>query len=176
MISKSERTELRSMVRGQFRVLRAEVEQREAEVLADADQQIADKYASEDHAYERAAFLANEAVLEANRRVNDILREHLESHIEYQYVQLHFPRQPQKRRLDLRGAAVSKIRAQVKSALLILDRQEADLLRQLAIGALESEEAHAFLTAIPTVGQLVPLARLSALEASLGPDRPVGGS
>lgn len=171
MISKTERVELRSIVRQQFKVLRAEVEQREAEVLADADQQIADKFSSQDEAYERAAFLANEVVSEANRRVNDIYREQLGvGHTEYAYVDFRLPRKPEKRRLDLRGVAVSKIRAQVKGASLQLDRQEADLLQQLAIGALESEEAHAFLGSIPSVGQLVPRARLAELEASLGPD------
>jgi hypothetical protein len=44
MISKAERTELRSVVRQQFKVLAAEVQQRRAELVADADRQITARY------------------------------------------------------------------------------------------------------------------------------------
>ena len=57
MITKTERTELRGIVRQQFRVLRAEVDQREAEVIADAEEQINGKYADEDAAWAEAARL-----------------------------------------------------------------------------------------------------------------------
>lgn len=58
----------------------------------------------------------------------------------------------------------------MRAALLRLSRQEADLLSELAIGVLESAEARAFLGAIPTVGELVPAARLAQLEAQFGAD------
>jgi hypothetical protein len=62
---------------------------------------------------------------------------------------------------------VAAIEAQIEGALMRLDREEADLLRTLAIGAIESEEARNFLSAIPTVAELVPASRLAELEASL---------
>lgn len=171
MITKAERTELRSIVRQQFKVLRAEIEQRELEVVADAEQQISERYTDQDQAWANAAHLAHEVVMEANRRVNDIYREHVgDTHLESLYIGARFPVQPNRRRSELRSVAVSKIRAQVKAAQLLLDRQEADLLRTLGVGALETEEAHAFLAGIPTVGQLVPAARLAELEASLSED------
>lgn len=44
------------------------------------------------------------------------------------------------------------------------------MLRTLAVGAIESEEARAFLAAIPSVSELVPAARLAELEASMTDD------
>lgn len=171
MITKTERNELRSIVRQQFKVLRAEVHQRTAELIADLDEQIADRYKDEDEAWGVAVTKANEAALEANRAINDIFRDLLgPSHGDRVFVQAVVPRQPRDHRALLVRTGMAHLTAQGRAAILRLDREEADLLRKLAIGALESEEAHAFLGAIPTVGQLVSSARLAELEASLGPD------
>lgn len=45
--------------------------------------------------------------------------------------------------------------------------EEADLLRSLAVGVVESDEARQFLTDIPTVAQLVPSTRLLEIEQGL---------
>lgn len=74
-ITKAERTELRSIVRQQFKVLRHEVEQRGVELLADLAGEIQDRYNDEDEAWGVASHKTQEAVLEANRAVNDIYRE-----------------------------------------------------------------------------------------------------
>lgn len=166
-ITKGERTELKSIVRNQFKVLRAEVEQREAELMAEVDDQISERFSDEDKAWSDAATLVNEVILEANRRLNDIYRGLLgDKHVERMYARGSMPDRPSQKRMDLRLQAKQKLVAQVQAAQLRLQRQEADLLRTLAVGALESAEAHAFLTAIPTVSELVPAARLAELEAS----------
>lgn len=167
-ITKAERTELRSIVRQQFKVLRHEVEQRGVELLADLAGEIQDRYNDEDEAWGVASHKTQEAVLEANRAVNDIYRELLgDRHVERMYVGAQVPQQPTKHRMWLHREGQKRVEASVKAALLQLDRQEADLLRNLAIGALESDEARAFLTTIPAVGELVPAARLAELEAAL---------
>ena len=74
-------------------------------------------------------------------------------------------------RFALTNALNTGLDAQARGALLTLERQEADLLRQLALGALESEEARAFLASIPTVGELVPASRLAEIEAAFDEDR-----
>jgi hypothetical protein len=168
MITKAERTELRSIVRNQFRVLRAEITQRQRELAADIDEQIAQRYATDDKAWADAAHLAQEAVLEANRRVNDAYRDLIgDRHVERHYVAWQMPQKPARERIVLRSEALSRLMATVSAAELRLARQEADLLRNLAVGALETEEARAFLSAIPTVSELVPAARLAELEADL---------
>lgn len=169
MITKAERTELRSIVRQQFKVLRGEVEQRGLELLAELLGQVNAKYADEDSAWGGAAHKAHEAVLEANRAVNDIYRELLgDKHIEEMFVGSRLPTQPYRHRRLLESEGKKRMEANVAAALLRLSRDEADLLRNLAVGALESDEARAFLTSIPTVGELVPVARLAELEAAFG--------
>jgi hypothetical protein len=69
--------------------------------------------------------------------------------------------------MALRREANADLSAKVKAALLKLDRDEADLLRNLSMEAIESEEARSFLSRIPSVGELVPAARLVELEASI---------
>lgn len=171
MITKAERAELRSIVKQQFKVLRSEVVQRQAEMMADLEGQIGDRYADEDKAWSDAAHLAHEAVMEANRKVNDAFRDLTgEAHVERMYVGAHLPEKPIRHRLVIRREASQRLEAHVKGALLRLDRQEADLLRSLAVGALESEEAHGFLSAIPSVSELVPAARLAELEAEFSDD------
>lgn len=168
MITKAERAELRSIVRGQFKVLRAEVLQRRAELVADVEGQISDRYAGEDKTWADAANLAYEVVNEANRRINDIYRQHIDGdeHVERQYITGALPHKPTQQRQNLRHEAITRIDAQVEGAQLRLAREEADMLRNLAVGALESEEARAFLANIPSVASLVPAARLAELESS----------
>ena len=108
--------------------------------------------------------------MEANRRINDALYTkgyQVKGGSERIWISAPRLEQPTKDKHQLRRVADSKIAAQVKAALLKLDRDEADMLRTLAVGAIESEEARAFLAAIPTVGELVPAARLAEIEASI---------
>lgn len=171
MITKGERTELRSIVRQQFKVLRSEVVQRQAEMDAEIEDQITGRYAEDDANWTGMMHKVHEAVMEANRQVNDALYEagfQKRGHSERQWIASPNLQQPREERQNLRGLARAKIAAQVKAALLRLDRDEADLLRTLAIGAIESEEARSFLSKIPTVGELVSSARLAELEAQLG--------
>jgi hypothetical protein len=72
-----------------------------------------------------------------------------------------------KNRAQERQALLAKIPNQVGDAKLTLDRQELDMLRELAAGALESEEAQQFLARIPTIGQLIPRVVLAELESNL---------
>lgn len=183
MIAKGERTELKSIVRQQFKVLRAEVLQRQAELEAEAEQRIVARYRDVDDKREALTWKIAGVLETASREITDLLQgsnavhgterrygwdddEPVEVSVE-RPVELHFPtiHWRTEDRVQLRRALVTAIHAEIKGALLQLDRQEADLLRTLAVGALESEEAHKFLTSIPSVAELVPAARLKELEA-----------
>lgn len=170
-INKGERAELRSIVKQQFRVLRAEVAQREAELLASVQDEITEKFSTEDKAWADVQHVIHESLMEANRRINDALYEGgFQERGSHEQMWLANPRmsQPRQVRMDLQRVASARLHAQVHAALLALDRQEADLLRTLSVGALESDEAQAFLSAIPTVSELVPAARLAELERAMG--------
>jgi hypothetical protein len=172
VITKGERSELRSLIRQRFKVLRAEVMQRHAELEAEIEEGITAKYADVDKAWADAEFLIYEATRDANRKANDVMRGLLGDgwKAEKMIVGVVMPDKPTEERHVLRREASVKIHAKIKSALLALDRQEADLLTKLTLGALESDEARGFLGEIPTVSQLVPAVRLLELEAALGED------
>jgi hypothetical protein len=174
MITKTERAELRSLIRQRFRVLRADVEARRAELAAELDEQITAKYAADDKAWNDAMFLIQEAAREANRKANDILRglgvAGYDAAKEYEVVNARPINQPRSERNQLRKTGTSRIEAQVRTAQLQLDRQEAELLTRLVADALESDEARAFLSQIPTVSALVPADRLLELEQSFQVD------
>jgi hypothetical protein len=173
-MTKGERTELRSVVRQQFKVLRAEVVQRQKEMTADMVLQIGEHFAADDETWRGVTHRIHEITLAANREVNDALYEsgyQAKGNTEQMWFHtpnLHPPTVGDRQQMTM--AAHRKIDAQVADALLRLDREEADLLRSLSVGALESAEAHAFLAGIPTVSQLVPSTRLAELEIALGED------
>jgi hypothetical protein len=169
-MTKGERTELRSIVRQQFKVLRSELVQRQAEMLAQIEDEIGVHFAEEDQKWAALQHAVHEAVLACNRQINDAIYEHgYEARGSSERIWITEPRmqQPVGKRVEMHRKADARITAQVRAAQLTLDRREADLLRTLAIGALESEEAQRFVGQIPTVGELVPTTRLAELEESL---------
>jgi len=170
-MTKGERAELRSVVRGQFKVLRSEIGQREKELLADTEHGIDDLLKAEEDKAESIAFLVLEVMRECNRKINDLLYEHgyqAKSGTEKVWVKeptMDFGTRT--KRSQLKWGAVAELNQRVAAAKVILDRQEQDLLRKLAVDALETEEARAFLDSIPTVSELVPATRLAELERAL---------
>lgn len=171
-MSKTERTELKSVVRNQFRVLRREVEQRKDELLAEAYAEVERRTRQDEDERAVVDFEVSEAVSECNRMINDILRAHDMMHedgrdrefIQEPHLWGRFMGGTKKDQLS--QAARLDLQAHVKDALTRIDRQEADLLRDLAVGSLESDEAKMFLSQIPLVAQLVPKVRLAEIEAA----------
>lgn len=173
MITKTERAELRSVVRQQFRVLKEEVGQRQAELEAEIDAQVAEAWGDRDSRYAELVRKIEEITDEANTKLRDALKEHpdRDALTVHRFTPATMSRfGDDQHRHKLRAAARSDLQARVGAALVRLGRQEADLLRQLAVGSLESEEARSFLGSIPSVSELVPASRLRELEASLDDD------
>lgn len=165
-MNKTERTELRGVVRNQFRVLRKEVEQRMAEMIAEGEQQILDRFHDADVTRNEIDEQVNEILNDALKKIRDVCAARPDAGVP---KRLNFSggwvTWAPDRRGELRAALYTNLRARAEGAKLTLERQEADLLRNLAVGALESAEAHQFLGTIPTVAELVPAVRLAELEA-----------
>jgi hypothetical protein len=172
MITKAERGELRSLVRQQFKVLRAEVIQRQAEMMAEVEETIGDRYRRHDEAYDEATQIVRDIVHEANTKAAAALKDANVPLVRLRgeagnIIGAMLPQLDKSDRYNERNVAQSQIEAMVKGALLRLDREEADLLRSLAVGALESTEAQTFLGSIPQVGELVSMARLAELQKAI---------
>lgn len=172
-IAPGERRELRSVVRGQFKVLRAEVKRREQEMKAEIEAELVAMYRQQDAdialAVDEVAEITRRAVREA-LVVRDALRaKHPDVRAE---VSTRFGNgihldASNINRAQVHRALVAAIPNKVGDANLNLDREEVRLLRSLSEGALESDEARGFLGEIPTVGELIPAVRLRELETGI---------
>lgn len=171
MMTPGERRSLSSIVKQRMKVLRADVKLRRLELVAETERMLVERYAGHDKLAAdiswRMRQIADQANKELRTLVESITAEHPDLGLKL-FSDFGMPRVTYSRedRTQLHRALVAGIEAQVESANLMLDRQEADLLQTLALETLETEEARAFLAAIPTAGELVPLARLREIEAA----------
>lgn len=175
-ITPGERRELRSVVRQQFKVLRTEVQQRELELKAEAERRLMDRYRDEDKAIDDLNWRIQEIAREAQRQIEDLMKDHGDAEEGGVWkrgsgrIIVNGVYRKTEDRAQLRRALEAGIQEQVKQAVLALDRQEADLLKALAMDALETDAARQFLTRIPTVAELVPSARLREIETAFDRD------
>lgn len=171
-MNKTERDELRRLIRARFKVLRSDVELRKAELLAELEAEIAARFADEDKRWRDAAFVIDKIRREANGQINDVYRELIGKDeygtaTDHNLVSIRHIAQPHNNRGHMRNQGAHQIEARCKAALLELDRREVELLSDLATSALESAEARQFMQQIPTVTELVPAYRLREIEGSL---------
>lgn len=170
-LTPGERRELRTVVRQRMKVLRADVAQRRLEMLAEAETRLVERYRAQDKQVEDLNFRIAEIAEQASREITDLIiaaRGDQAGVSIRRPVRLGAPRLNTftEDRAQLHRALVAGIESQVKSALLSLDRQEADLLQTLALSSLETDAARDFLAAIPSVAELVPAARLREIESA----------
>jgi hypothetical protein len=171
-VNKSERTELRGIIRRRMKVLRADIEARRRELYLDIDSQLEREYEADLKKWDDLQFIIGEAIDEANRKINDLYREHYgretwgEKH-DKEMIGARTPDGPKRERQVEKMQRRAQVNSTVASAFVELDRREADLLEELATGALESAEARDFLARIPKVSELVPASRLEELTANV---------
>jgi hypothetical protein len=168
-LTPGDRRELRSLVKKQFDVLRKDVKRREAELRSEIESELLHRYRGQDEALSEARQqmdrARNDYILAVQKIGQDLLSmcPELEVQTVDQYGRVGLSAQDNNR-AERHRALLASIPQQVASAQTRLDQEELDLLRDLTVGALDSEQAREFLDRIPTVGQLVPKARLAELE------------
>jgi hypothetical protein len=174
-MTKGERGELRQAVKLQFKVLRGEVLQRKAEILSALESELAAQDTADQQKEHDVEDEIREVIATANKAVHNVLYKHELRHkdgAEESLVSLRWSLKFAERdNMNRRQEASRAIDARVREAISRLDRQEADILRRLTLDALETDAARAFFDGIPTVSELVPMARLAELEQSFGGDR-----
>jgi hypothetical protein len=168
-LTKSEREELRRLLRARFKVLRADVAARQTELEAELADQIEAQFRVADKAYDDLMFKLKMIVDDANRQANDICRElwgreQWGEKTDRAIIGASPIDKPGRReRATLRNQGTADINRRVRAALVELERQENALLTDLAVTALESAEAQGFFAGIPSVSELVPSYRLKEL-------------
>lgn len=165
-MNKTERDELRRLLRARFKVLRADVEARRGELEAELSDQITAHFAAIDKQYDDAMYRIKLIGDDANRQINDIGRElHGADKWGVKHDRAMFsvaspPKPGSEERVSMSRRGFREIEQRVRNALLTLDRQENELLTELAMSALESADAQVFFGRIPSVSELVPAYRL----------------
>lgn len=166
-LTPGDRRELRSLVKKQFAVLRNDVKRRKDELVAEIESELLRRYRDQDERVQQAQQAATEAkraYQDSLGRIADGLRvtdPTLKVDIGYDGRLMTSDSQ----RYQLHKALLASVPQQIADASTKLDQQELELLRALTIGALDSDQAQDFLAQIPTVGELVPKARLFELDS-----------
>jgi len=163
-LTPGDRRELRSLVKKQFAVLRNDVKRRKDELVSEIHSELLRRYRTQDDQIKQAHLAAQAArrtyfdelgkiaagLQEMNPGLDVRVSEYGTGGIAVSDPS----------RSQLQKALLAAIPQQIADASTKLDQQELELLRDLTVGALSTDQAHDFLSKIPTVGELVPKARL----------------
>jgi hypothetical protein len=173
-VNRTESAELAAIVKRRFRVMRAELEQRKAEAFAEFEAQMATSYEASDRRWAHIVARAKEAHQAAEDEIAKICADEGIPEKWAPSLRLSWwgrgENEVPKRRAELRKVAATRLEAQVRAGKLALERRETELLTDLAVGALESDEAQNFLRGIPSAAALVPGAALAEVEAEVLPE------
>lgn len=164
-----DRRELRSIVKKQFQVLRAEVKRRADEMKSEIESDLLRRYRAQDEAIAAAQAEVDDLTRDCIRQLQDIKRRLIDARPEltvevgigYQRLGLSAA---DPTRSQLHRAAIASIPTKIQNAMTELDQGELALLRELTVGALTTDEGRAFMQRIPTVGSLVPTARMPEID------------
>lgn len=173
-MSKADQAALRGVIKARLKVLRRDVAARQAELFEELTDKINAGSDGRDKEWADVQFLIQEAAKEANRKANDAIRTLPWPEIaalwdgkEYEIVVAREVGRPDREaRRRAKDTGRTQIAATVAQALAEIDRIEADLLTDLTVLTLETDAGRDFLNKIPTVGQLVPAARLLAIAGA----------
>lgn len=168
VMTKSERDELAKVARMQAKVAKADIEQRQRDLLADVEGQLAAQYSAQHEAWEE---LVAEAKLAVDAVDAEIARRAAEMGVPEQFrpsIGLDYYSRGgngmASRRAELRKVAQTRLEADARKAKVEVDRRTAEICIQLASGGLSSPEAREFLDAMPRVDELLPNLRMPELD------------
>lgn len=159
-MTKREREDLAALVRRREKLAKAAAKQRAAELLADAEAKLSDRFRSEDERWREAVAVAKAAVAEANRtiqaRCEEIgVPEALRPSLVVSWYDRGENMLPA-RRAELRRAAATRIAAMEQAARTEIKRRSVEVQTQLVAGGLTSGAARSFLETMPTATDLMP--------------------
>jgi hypothetical protein len=168
-MTRAERLELAKLVRLRATVAKKDVEQRQAVLLADVEEQLATIHKANSPAWKQVTANAERLVKEADAQIAQLcielgIREEFRPGLRLVWYG-RGENADRERRTELRKVAQTRIEANARAAKVEIDRKSAQLLTELASGALESSGAKGFLDAMPSIDDLMPRLTVPELEA-----------
>jgi hypothetical protein len=174
-MTKGEREELVRLTKARARVAKRGVEQRAAELLADAERQLAEKYKADDAAWADLTTTAKTAMQALMPTLAARCRElGIPEKFRPQIGSYWLERGEscfKERRGELRRVAESRVEAIAQAARFAIERAEVDVLTALTATALTSAQAARFLEKLPSVEALMPVVDIKSLAGVLETDR-----
>jgi hypothetical protein len=168
-----ERETLLRVVRMNAKIAKEGIAQREAQLLAKADEDLAAAYRFDDDAWAEITRAAEAAVYKADQRIAQACRDlGIQERFRPQLTISWSGRGENavaERRAELRKVARAKIKAAGQEAKLAIDRQAAKVMTDLISGGLKSAEAKALLESIPAADKLMPPVAVAELETASDP-------
>lgn len=165
-----ERDALLRVARMNARLAKDGVAQREAQLLAKADEDLAAAYRFDDDAWAEITRAAEAALYRADQRIAQACRDlGIQERFRPQLTISWSGRGENamaERRAELRRVARAKIKAAGQEARLAIDRQAAKVMTELIAGGLKSAEAKALLESIPAADKLMPPVAVAELETA----------
>jgi hypothetical protein len=169
-ITAREREGLAKLVRLNEKVAKAAAKQRQAELRAEFEAQLAAEYSFDDHETWKAAKVAvDTAIKTANEQIRETCAT-LGIPNEFApslggYWSDRGQNSTAKRRAELTKVAVSRIEERYRSALTTIEAKSAEVQTRILVGGLTSEDARAFVESIPSAAALMPTITLGEIEA-----------
>jgi hypothetical protein len=172
-MTRRDRQDLQAVARTRARVAKAKVATREAQLVAQAEEQLSAIYSAQDEAWADITAKAEALVKEADDKIAAICREKgisedFRPRITPYWHGRGMNADPS-RRAELRTLVRAKIAAAGKEAKTVIDARSADVQEELIAGGLESEEARRYLDKIPSPDELMPPIPLAELEVLAQP-------
>lgn len=168
-MTKGEREELKRLARERARVAKHDAQRRTADLKAMFEQQLADAYSfNSEETWSRAVKIAREECAEAQARIEKRCEElaiPLAMHplVNFDW-QSRGPYAVGAQQQNLRRVAHHRIAAQERSAIAEIDRAALDIQTNLVRAGLTSDTALEFLSAMPSVNDLMPPVNMDELE------------
>ncbi len=170
-MTKAERIDLAKLVRMRAKVARTEVDQRAAELRADAEEQLAAIYRADDPVWAEITQAAKTAVAEADEQIELLCRERgIDPEFRPSLNVSWYGRGANalaSRRAELRKVAEGRVDAASKGAKHQIEAESVRVQTELLAAGLTTAAAGAFLVAMPTAEQLMPRLDVRELGGAL---------
>jgi hypothetical protein len=161
-MTKSEREDLQRLIRQREKVLKSAAKQRSADVLADFENQMEQRYSfNQDEVWREANKIAEAAIAKAQEQIRARCREIGIPDRFAPTINVHWYSRGEnavaERRVELRKMATTAIAAQERKAITQIELSSLKAQEKLALDGLTSDAARGFVEALPSVDDLMPL-------------------
>ena len=173
-MTKCEREDLQRLIRQRERVLKSGAKERAADVLADFENQMGQRYSfNQDEVWAQAKKIADAAVAKAQEQIKTRCRQIGIPDRFAPQINVHWYTRGEnavaERRAELRKMAMTAIEAQEQKAKTQIELLSLEAQQKLALDGLTSEAALSFVQALPSVDNLMPLLSFAAVAGESQP-------